>query len=193
MLVDLKKLIKTCESCLEYRAHKPKILAEMQKLKVPNYPFATVHCDIAGPYPQTLKGNRYIITFVDSFSKWPEAYSVPTITSDNVAESLTKFVTRHGCPKVLISDRGTNLLSKAISTVYQKLGIKHITTTAYRPQGNAKVERLHASVNSALAHLVNSSHDNWDDNLDFALLALRTSVHASTNETPFFYYYWTRH
>ena len=186
MLVDIKKLIKTCQSCLEFRAHKPKMLADMQKLQVPDLPFAVVHCDVSGPYPVTLKGNKYIIAFVDSFSKWPEAYSVPSITSDFIAEALTKFICRHGCPKILITDRGSNFLSKAIGIVYQRLAIKHIPTTAYRPQSNAKVERQHSTMNSALAHLVNSSHTNWDDNLDLAMLAIRTGVHSSTNETPFF-------
>ena len=45
-----------------------------------------------------------------------------------------------------------------------------MTTTAYRPQSNAKIEKNHATMNAALAHLVNSTHNNWDEHLDFARL-----------------------
>ena len=156
----------------------------MQKLEIPDSPFSILYVDIAGLYPTTFKGNRYSVALIDIFLKWPEAYSVNNITSDQIAEVLAKFISRHGCPKILISDRGTNFISKAISNVYQRLGIKHVTTIAYRTRSNAKIERNHSTMNAALAHLVNTSHSNWDERLDFALLALRSSVHSSTNETP---------
>ena len=45
-----------------------------------------------------------------------------------------------GCPDVLISDWGTNLISKTISAAYEKLGINHVTGTPFTFQSNAKTE-----------------------------------------------------
>ena len=141
MYTHIKKLVASCQSCLEFRAHKRNGLAEIQRMPIPNLPFKVLHCDISGPYTQTFRGNKFIVSYVDSFSKWPEAFSVPEITSDTIAETLAEVICRHGCPEYLITDRGSNLISKAITTVYEKLGIKHIKTTAYHPQSNAKIER----------------------------------------------------
>ena len=132
--MDIQNLIKSSSSCLEFRADRPKVLEEVQKLEIANVPFNTIHNDISGPNPSTFKGNRYIIALIDSFSKWLEAYSIPNVTSDQIAETLAKFVYKHGCLKVLISGRGTNLISTAIEKVYKSLGTKHVTNTTYRLQ-----------------------------------------------------------
>ena len=124
MYAHIQNLVKSCMSCLEKRAHKPGKLAELQRLPIPDKPFHTVHLDASGPYPQTLQGNKYILAFVCAFSKWQEAYAVKDITADTTAEVLAEFICRHGCPSVLISDRGKNFLSKAIDKVYQLLNIK---------------------------------------------------------------------
>lgn len=114
-------------------------------------------------------------------------FAVPT--SDTIAKMLVKVICKKVCPKILNSDWGTNVLSKAIEGVYSKLGIKHITITAFTSSSNGKIEKQHVTLNSALAQLVNSSHNDWDENLDFALLDLHSAVYSFINETPFFVTY----
>ena len=169
-----------------FRAHKSSVLTHMQKLEISNYLSQIIYVDIAGPYPQTFKGNKYIVAYIDSFSKGSEAFAVPNITSNTIAGTLTQFILQDGCPKASISDKGPTLLSKMIELVYKNLGIKHITTTAYSPSNNAKIECNHATMNAALAHLANLNHNNWDENLHFAMLALSSAIHTSIDEAPFF-------
>ncbi|CAC5369518.1 unnamed protein product [Mytilus coruscus] len=49
----------------------------LQETDIPPYPFAKIGFDLSGPYPTTLSGNRYIISFVCLFSGWVEAFAVP--------------------------------------------------------------------------------------------------------------------
>lgn len=186
MCAHVKNLVASCKDCLEKRAHHKGGKAELQRLKIPEAPMQTVHVDISGPYPQTINGNRFIVAYVCAFSKWPEAYAVSNITSDTVADTLADFISRHGCPQTLITDRGSNFISQAITKVYQELGIRHIATSPWHAAGNAKVERQHASISAALSHLVNNNHVDWDQKLKFALLAIRSAVHLATNESPCF-------
>ena len=44
-----------------------------------------VGLDLIGPLPLTKKGNKYIVTLVDYFSKWPEATALPDKTAVGVA------------------------------------------------------------------------------------------------------------
>ena len=50
-----------------------------------------VGIDLIGSLPKTERGNCYIITLVDYFSKWPEA---EPITARTVAEFLYKIICR---------------------------------------------------------------------------------------------------
>lgn len=58
-------------------------------------------------------------------------------------------------------------------------------TSAYHPQSNGLVERLNQTVQNVLLKLVNDHQNNWDELLDPALFAIRTSRQKSTKYTPF--------
>ncbi len=66
---------------------------------------------IAGPLPVTSKGNKYIITTTDYFSKWPEAGALPDKTATGVADFLFSIFCHHGWPKRIISDQGREFVN----------------------------------------------------------------------------------
>ena len=47
-----------------------------------------VAVDIAGPLPQTAKGNLYILVGADYFTRWVEAYAIPNQEAVMVASKL---------------------------------------------------------------------------------------------------------
>ena len=51
--------------------------------------------DLVGPLPMTSRGNKYIITLVDYFSKWPEAEPLPDKSAKSVASFLFKMFCRY--------------------------------------------------------------------------------------------------
>ena len=51
--------------------------APLSETDAPPYPFAKVSMDISGPYPTSLSGNKYILSVVDHYSGWPEAFALP--------------------------------------------------------------------------------------------------------------------
>lgn len=181
--------VKSCNSCMEKRGHKPKALAPLQRSEIPEGPFQKVAIDIVGPLPISDQGNKYLITYIDHFSRWCEAYPVPEIGSKDVARTLLDFTSRFGCPAVILTDKGTNLISESMQSLYRSLGIKKVQTTAYHPQGNGMLEVYHRSLGNALSHLVNDNHTDWDLKLNYALLAYRTTWHSATRHTPAFLVY----
>ena len=81
--------------------------------------------------PLTVNGNRYAITFVDYLTKWVESFACSDQTSETIAKLLIdNVVCRHGVPEILVSDRGSNLLSAVMQEVYEVTGIKKRNTTA---------------------------------------------------------------
>ena len=57
--------------------------------------FCQVGIDLIGPLPQTARGNRYIVTLMDYFSKWPEAEPLPDKSAKSVALFLYKMMCRY--------------------------------------------------------------------------------------------------
>ena len=64
--------------------------------------------DLVGPLPETLSGNKYIMTVTDYFSKWPEAKGIPTKEAYQVAEFLYALFMRHGFALVSSLTKGAN-------------------------------------------------------------------------------------
>lgn len=57
-----------------------------------------------------LLGNRYIIV-VDTYRKFIEIDKLNDMTTETTIESIKKIFARHGIPKVLYSDSGTQYTS----------------------------------------------------------------------------------
>jgi transposase InsO family protein len=80
--------------------------------------------DITGPYATSTKGNRYLLTYIDHFSKWAEAVPLPDQEATTAANALiTQIFTCHGVCDKLLSDRGRNFTSKLIREICRLLGV----------------------------------------------------------------------
>src|SRR5205823_2423980 len=106
-------------------------------------PFYMVGINFVGPLPITEKGNKYIIVAMDYFTKWPEAKAVKEATAKEVSTFiLEEIICRHGCPKRILSDRGSHFNNEMIKELMGKFKIKHGFSTPYHPKTNGLVERF---------------------------------------------------
>ena len=106
-------------------------------------------------------------------------------TAQKVADCLFEQIISHfGLPAVLLTDRGSNFTSALFARITQRMGLKHIFTTAYAPQTNGKNERLHNFLETAMYAFVSKSHKNWDRFLHAALMAYRTSPLSGIDLSP---------
>ena len=53
-----------------------KVKPPLRETDIPSFPFAKMGLDLSGPYPTTLSGNGYIISFICLYSGWAEAFAV---------------------------------------------------------------------------------------------------------------------
>ena len=66
--------------------------------------------------------------------------------------------------------------------------IEHHKSSQYRPQTNGAIEAANKNVKNILAKMV-VTYKDWAKKLPFALWGYRTSIHASTGATPYFFLY----
>lgn len=95
---------------------------------------------------QTRAGNKYIPTFMDFASRYPDATALRKIDVETVAIALLEIFSRLGVPTELLTDQGSNFLSTLMKSLYDKLGIHHIQTSPYHPQTNGMLECFHATL-----------------------------------------------
>jgi hypothetical protein len=93
-----------------------------------------VAIDIAGPFPQRDRENRYLLIAIDYFTKWPEVYPIPNQEASTMADALvTNLFCRFGVPRELHSDQGRNFESRLMQEVLQRLGVGKTRTTPPSP------------------------------------------------------------
>ena len=178
-----------CEVCQRRMLRKHN--AELQGHVTPNYPMEIIGIDTVGPFVTSDNGNNYIVTVIDWYTSWLEAYPVQNKEANTIAKVLLeRFIPQHGCPRLIISDRGTEYVNEAIDLLSTKMKIKRNITTPYHPAGNGKTERCHRFLNDILAKGVQDKlHSEWEDVLPGALLAMRTCVNESSKYTPYMLMY----
>jgi hypothetical protein len=149
-------------------------------------PLEIVGVDVVGPiYPPSAAGFIYIFTAIDYHTRWPIA--VPAKHAD--VATLRNFLLQHvvaqfGVPARIVSDRGSIFTSEVINDLFRTLNVRHHVTTAYRPQANGRVERLHRTLKSLLRKLTTDDRTQWPQHLWKALLAIRTTKNTVTRFSP---------
>ncbi|BFZ04571.1 hypothetical protein BsWGS_07610 [Bradybaena similaris] len=163
---------------------------QLQDTDEPPYCMAKIGVDVSGPYPKSLSGNRYMVTFLDHYSLWPESFAVPDKTSETVAQLLLEeIIPRFGCPLEIVSDNGPENTGRALQRAMQEMNIHHVTTSFYRPHSNSRCERSHRTLHDILSKKVQDNPFTWDIHLNSALAAIRTNTNSSTKHSPFFLLY----
>jgi len=169
-----------CEPCQRAKVNKH-ISSSVTPFAPPERRFGHIHVDLVGPLPPS-NGCRYLLTVVDRFTRWPEAWPIDNISAHAVARLIvTNWIARFGVPDVITTDQGRQFESDLFRSLVTTFGIQHIRTSPYHPQSNGMVERFHRTLKSAL-----TAHETpqWSVKLPVVLLALRSTVKAGADHTP---------
>ena len=154
---------------------------------------AVLHADLVGPLPEgrnsrNQRGFQYILSVVDSATRYLWLLPIRHKTAENVAATLFDEIISHvSAPSAILTDRGGEFMGEVVESLYQRLGMAHLKTSAYRPQTDAKCEWVHFSVHNLITKLVGDKHERWPDLLGTVVLAYNATVHTSTGYSPVSY------
>ena len=171
LAADVKEWCRECVAC-----QRAKVTLQPStpviKMEIPAQRFSHVHVDLLGPWPTSRTGPRYLLTIIDRSTRWFEATPLADITAELVLETfITSWVARFGVPEHVTTDRGAQFTSHVWTSWCEERGINLINTTAFHPQSNGMVERLHRQLKDALR--ARGAADDWMDHLPWVLLGLR--------------------
>lgn len=183
---DAHAYVKRCDACQRYARNDLRMELPLH-ITLPLAPFEKWGIDYVGEiHPHSSRGMAYIIVATEYLTKWVEAKAVKSNNARAAAVFLFEnIITRFGCPRILISDRGTHFLNEVIKMMTDRFQIDHRKTTPYHPQTNGQTERVNQTLATILRKTVTDSKRDWDVKLPAALWAYRTTYKVTTQATPF--------
>ncbi|MCO5563658.1 hypothetical protein L7F22_017305 [Adiantum nelumboides] len=184
MHADVQHWCRSCHNC-QVNGNK-KLLYGPRQAVIANGPFEKWGIDAMGPLPRTANGKLYILVAIDYMTRWVEAQSVAKVNEKTVSKFVyTHICCRFGTPLEIVSDNGPGFRRGLLTEVCEELKISHRHSTPYYPQSNGLVEKANGIIVGIIRKMVESKPKRWDNFLDGAIWAYRTTYRDATQFTPF--------
>ena len=178
--------VRGCDKCNRTKVFPVAPSGHLVPNTVPEQRWQVVTVDLITELPESHGFNAIWIA-VDRLSK--RIHVAPTtneVDSVGIARLFRDHVWRnHGLPDQIISDRGSQFVSKFTRELNRLLGIRTTPSTAYHPQTDGQTERINQEIERYLRVFINHRQDDWSEWLSLAEFAYNNHIHSATRRTPF--------
>ena len=171
-----EKMIRNCEAFVVNQSLNK--YTPLQPTPLPRGPWVKVAVDLVGPV-----NGKFILTYIDYYSSYPEAYILKEIPSREVIKALTDIFTRFGFPEELVSDNGKQFISDEFEAFLKSCRIRHIRVSPYYARSNGKLERFHRYLKKNFRAVI-SEGKSWQKELPKILMTYRASPHQISGKSP---------
>src|SRR5512136_2986103 len=183
---DVAEYVALCDICQRVKAEHQRPAGLLQPLPIPEWKWEEIGMDFITGLPRTPNGYDSIWVIVDRLTK--SAHFVPVKTTydgKKLAELyMTHVVCRFGCPKKIVSDRGTQFTSRFWKQLHEALGTDLNFSTAYHPQTDGQTERVNQILEDMLRACALDFEGTWDRCLPYAEFSYNNSYQASIQMSP---------
>ncbi len=185
MSKEVKDFVTSCEACQKSKKTPPTHAGLLQPRHI-LMPFDVIHVDFFGPIRPSADGNRFILTVVDAYTRWPILIPLPNSLTETLSMALWDQVySVHGCPVRVVSDQGPQFMSELYEELHRVLGIKLSHSSPYHPQGISPAERIHRYLKASLQMLGSRTQDDWDVYISSVEFAYRVTPLSGMKYSPF--------
>jgi len=109
-------------------------------------------------------------------------------TATSVGGALLNWCTTYGVPEEVVTDQGKEFCNSSIKDLWDRLKVKHQTTTPYHPRSNGQAERFNRSMCEYLDKMMDKEKaklGEWISFIPTLQLGYNTSIHRATRTSPF--------
>ena len=186
MLKIVRKYIQACMDCQSRKKPVGKPYGNLQNI-ISTEPFEICFMDMFGPLVKSSKGNRYVIVFTDSFTKYVELKAVKDQKAKTVADFfIHHIVLKHGAVERIVTDQAQSFCSEFMEIIYSSFASKHTKASPYHPQTNGQAERFNRVLADSLALFVKKNQKDWDRYVPYVQFAYNSARSESTQFSPFY-------
>jgi hypothetical protein len=187
MKIEIARYVARCDTCRCVKAIHMKTASPLQSLPIPTWKWEDISMDFIVGLPRTAKGYDSIWVIIDRLTKiahfLPVKTYYPVITYAHMY--IACILSLHGVPKILVSDRGPQFVSKFWEELHKSLGTKLLHSSAYHPQTSGQTERVNQILENMLRACVLEFPQKWDDCLPLEEFSYNNSYQESIKMAPF--------
>lgn len=184
---EVRRFCRGCLKCQESKSGNVNVTPPMGSQKPVEYPWQFVTLDYVGPLPPSGKSRHTcLLVATDVFSKFVLVQPFREAKAGSLVEFVENMIFRlFGVPEILLTDNGSQFVSKQFKQLLENYNVSHWLTPAYHPQVN-NTERVNRVITTAIRATLKGEHKHWADNLQEIADAIRNAVHDSTKHSPYF-------
>ncbi len=187
MSEDVSKYISACPTCQKTRGLHASTVESDLRPTMTHKPGECWAFDTVGPFPEDDMGNKYVITFIDTFTRFVELIPTRSASAKDACRALLQVLGRYGTPKAVRSDKGSQYMANMFQQLLQVMDLAHVTSLPYHPRANGLVERANAELGRHLSALTldkRVTKTAWSSALPIVQRIMNTTPCRTTNIAP---------
>jgi hypothetical protein len=159
-----------CDTCRKVKADYIKPGGLLQPLSILNWKWDDISMDFIVELPLTANKCNLIWAIVDRLTK--SAQFIPVNTNYNIQKYAEIYIARvlylQGVSKTIISDRGSQIVTRFWEQLHTSLETHLIHSLAYHPQTDGQIERVNQILEDMLRACMMENRGSWDKYLPLA-------------------------
>jgi hypothetical protein len=189
---DVEEVVKNCHQCQIGKKVRKKYGELPEKVAEKPIPWNRVDVDLIGPLTiNTPKGKKELLalTMIDPTMGW---FEVKDVKDKSAKQAMLTFddvwLARYPRPEYIGFDNGGEY-KQVFGELVTNYGMKKKNSSAFNPQSNGIIERVHLTLNDALRTAEVDGRemdeiDPWGPYLSSAAYAIRSTFHTTLKATP---------
>ena len=177
--------IKSCHQCQTRKISKIHNRNAIVSYPTPSAPFDVWEIDLYGPLPRTSRGNLYIFTAVDVFSRFLVCIPVASKDAISISEAIYTMFTSFGVCDTLISDQGSEFTANVTQELCKRISVNQQFTPSFVHHCLGLCERSHGTLAVKLTPYMTQDCTNWESVLPSIVFAMNNAANSATGYSPF--------
>jgi hypothetical protein len=178
---EIARYVLECDTYQKVKADYLKPRGVLQSLSISDSKWDNISTDFIVGLPLTARKFDSIWMIMDQLSK--STHFIPVHSKYRVEKYAEIYIARmlclHGISKMIISDRGSQFVTRFWEQLHASLGIHLIHSSGYHLQTDSRTERVNQILKDMLWACVIEHPGSWDKNLPWAEFSYNNSYHES--------------
>jgi hypothetical protein len=184
---DITEYVTLCDTCQWVKAEHQRLAGLLQPLKILEWKWEEIGMDFIVGLPRTQAGYVSIWVIVDRLTKVTHFIPVKmTYSGAKLAELyMSRIMCLHGVPMKIVSDKGSQFISKFWEKLHESMDTKLNFSSAYHPHTNGQTERTNQILEDMLRTCALKYGKSWDKSLPYAEFSYNNCYQTSIKMAPF--------
>uniref|UniRef100_A0A0K0ERQ5 RNA-directed DNA polymerase n=1 Tax=Strongyloides stercoralis TaxID=6248 RepID=A0A0K0ERQ5_STRER len=181
---DFFEITKSCNECQRINLH---LSSHAEKKIIVKHPMEIITMDLLGPVYDSPDGFRYILSIVDSYSRFTILSPARTTAGVEIADLFkNNFIYVFGPPHSIRVDNATSFDNQHFRQLSQQFGFRLDYGIPYYSKSQSIVERSLRTVNMCISKLkLQFPDDDWTTHLNSIQLSMNLSIHSTFDISPY--------